>query len=463
MTVKELFAPVDMTTGTPWKKLSLFTIPMLLGNIAQQLYNTVDSIVVGQYIGDSALAAVGSAGPVLNLLIALFVGISVGASIMVSQYLGAKMSDGLSETIGNCITLTVLATLFIMLAATLFARPMLVLLNTPNSIIDWCASYLQIMFLGSAGLAFFNILSGILRGLGDSISALVYLLISSVINIVLDIFFVSNLNLGINGVAYATVIAQGVSGLLCFYRLKRMTNLFELKLQNLRLKKEFAGEIIKLGLPSGVTQAILAASMLLVQSLTNSFGELFIAANVMVMRVDGFVMLPNQSFGNGLTTFAGQNVGASNYPRVSQGAKQGTVMAIIITTVITGLILVFGKHLMGVFTSTEELIDTSVKMMMILAPGYIAMGIVQGLSGVMRGAGDTITPMWIAITMTLFIRVPLAYLLTYATRNVGYPKGRPESIFVSLSISLVMGAVMSIFFYKRGKWKKRRVAALKHT
>lgn len=455
--MRKIFEPVDMTEGIPWKKIALFTIPMLLGNLAQQFYHTVDSIVVGKYIGDSALAAVGSAGPVVNLLIILFVGISVGAGIVVSQYLGARIRNGLSHTIGNCITLTCIAALFIMVAGTLLARPMLVFLNTPDSIIDWCTSYLCILFLGSAGLAFFNILSGVLRGLGDSTSALIYLLISSIINIILDVFFVSVLKLGVNGVAYATIIAQGISGLLCFLKLKRMTDLFDIKLQNLKLKKEFSLLIIKLGFPSGVTQAILAASMLLVQSLTNSFGEVFIAANVMVMRVDGFVMLPNQSFGNSLTTYAGQNVGAGNHTRIGPGAKQGTLMGILITSVITGLILLFGKNLMGIFTDTEELIMISMRMMTILAPGYIAMGIVQGLSGVMRGAGDTITPMWIAVTMTLITRVPLAYLLTYATKSSAYPHGRPESIFISLSISLMIGAVLSTYYYKKGKWRTKSV------
>lgn len=453
----KLFGPVDMTKGTPWKKIGIFTIPMLLGNIAQQLYNTVDSVVVGKYIGDSALAAVGSAGPVVNLLIVLFVGISVGASIVVSQYLGARIRDGLSHTIGNCITLTFIASLLIMVVATLLARPMLQLLNTPDSIIDWCTSYLRILFLGSAGLAFFNILSGVLRGLGDSVSALIYLLISSMINIILDLFFVSVLKLGVDGVAYATIIAQGISGLLCFLKLKRMDTLFDMKPQNLKLKKEFAIDIIRLGFPSGVSQAILATSMLLVQSLTNSFGELFIAANVMVMRVDGFAMLPNQSFGNGLTTYAGQNVGAGDQARVEQGARQGTLMTIITTSVITVSILIFGRNLMGIFTNTEELIATSMKMMMILAPGYVAMGIVQGLTGVMRGAGDTVTPMWIAITMTLFIRVPLSYLLIFLTKSAQYPQGRKEYIFISLTLSLIMGAVMSVYFYRRGKWRGKSV------
>ena len=168
--VKKLFAPVDMTEGSPWKKIVLFTLPMLVGNIAQQLYNTVDSVVVGNYVGDNALAAVGSAGPILNLLIVLFVGISVGAGIMVSQYFGAKEREELSLTIGNCITLTLIASLFVMVVASLVARPLLELLDTPESIIDWCQSYLIILFVGSAGLAFYNILSGILRGLGDSMS-----------------------------------------------------------------------------------------------------------------------------------------------------------------------------------------------------------------------------------------------------------------------------------------------------
>jgi putative MATE family efflux protein len=455
--LRKIFEPVDMSIGVPWKQITLFTVPMLLGNIAQQMYNTVNSIVVGKFIGDSALATVGSAGPVINLLIVLFVGISVGASIVVSQYFGAKMGRELSNTIGNCITLTFIASLFVMVVATILARPMLMLLNTPESIIDGCVTYLQILLLGSAGLAFFNILSGVLRGLGDSASALLYLLICNIINICLDIFFVATLKLGINGVAYGTVIAQGISGILCYLKLKRMKDVFDIRREDLKLKREVVKKIVGLGFPSGITQAILAASMLLVQSLTNSFGELFIAANVMVMRVDGFAMLPNQSFGNGLTAYAGQNAGAGKYDRVSKGAKQGTLMAVITTSIITMLILIFGKSLMGIFTDTRELINTSVRMMMILAPGYIAMSIVQGLSGVMRGTGDTITPMWIAITMTLIIRVPLAYFLSYITKSAEYPIGRPESIFISLSISLVLGAVISAYFYKKGKWKEKSI------
>ena len=455
--VKKLFQAVDMTVGEPWKKIVIFTIPMLLGNIAQQLYNTVDSIVVGKYVGDNALAAVGSAGPILNLLLVLFVGISMGASIMVSQYFGAKQREELSQTIGNCITLTAIAVVIIMVLSVIIVRPLLELLDTPDSIIDWCTSYLLIMFLGSVGSAYYNILSGILRGLGDAFSALVYLLVATVLNIILDLVFVAKLGMGVSGVAWATIIAQAVSAVLCFMRLAKLSNIFDMKPQYLKMNKSYANKIIKLGLPSGLTQAILSMAMIIVQSLTNSFGEMFIAANVIVMRVDGFAMLPNFSFGTAMTTYAGQNVGAKAYDRVTKGAKQGTLIAVLTTATITGMILLFGKQLMGIFTNTTELVDLARNMMGIIALGYIAMAVTQSLSGVMRGAGDTMTPMWISIVTTVIVRVPIAYGIAYLTRTAELPNGRQECIFISLLCSWLFGAIVTTIFYLRGNWKKKAI------
>lgn len=455
--LRKFFGPVDMTEGEPWKKIILFTLPMLLGNIAQQLYNTVDSIVVGNYVGDNALAAVGSAGPIFNLLLVLFVGISVGAGIMVSQYFGAREREELSRTIGNCITLTGIATLFVMVVASLIARPLLDLLDTPESIIDWCHSYLLILFLGSVGLAYYNILSGILRGLGDSVAALLYLLVSTVINIALDILFVARFGLGVSGVALATVVAQAVSAVLCLRRLMHLRDIFDLKWEYLKPTKKHTMTVIQLGLPSGITQAIFSMAMLVVQSLTNSFGEMFIAANVIIMRVDGFAMMPNFSFGSAMTTFAGQNVGARQPDRVVLGAKQGTLIAMGTSAVITGLILLFGRGLMSIFTQTPELVDLSRHMMGILAVGYIAMAVTQSLSGIMRGAGDTMTPMWISIATTIIIRVPVAYGIAYLTRSAEYPNGRQECIFISLLVSWVIGALITFVFYKRGKWKNKAI------
>ena len=455
--LKKFFGPVDMTAGTPWKNIALFTIPMIIGNIAQQLYNTVDSIVVGKFVGDNALAAVGSASPIFNLLLVLFIGISVGTSVMVSQYFGARDKERLSNTIGCCITLTAIASVIIMITGSLFVRPLLELLNTPDSIIDWCTSYLTVLFYGIAGVAYYNILSGVLRGLGDSVSALVYLLIATVVNIVLDVWFVAGLKMGVFGVALATAIAQGISALLCMAKLMRMPEIFEMKPHHLKLNREHALTIIRLGLPSGLTQAIFSMAMIVVQSLTNSFGEMVIAANVIIMRVDGFAMMPNFSFGTTMTTYAGQNVGARQYERVEQGARQGTLMAMGVSASITVLILIFGKYLMGIFTSTTELVDLSVHMMRILAVGYIAMAVTQSLSGVMRGAGDTMTPMWISIFTTVVVRVPVAYGISWLTRTPELPNGRSECIFISLLLSWTLGAIATAISYKAGRWKKKAV------
>ncbi len=446
-----------MTVGAPWKSILAFTIPMLIGNIAQQLYNTVDSIVVGKYIGDNALASVGSAAPILNLLLVLFIGISAGAGVMTAQYFGAKNRDALSKTIGNCITVTAIACIVLIAVALPFIRPLLTLLNTPDTIIDGCNSYLVISLVGIAGMAYYNILSGVLRGMGDSFSPLIYLLIATVINISLDIFFVAKVQMGVGGVALATVIAQLTSSVLCLIKLSRMKENFDFGLKYLKPKKHYVLTIVKLGLPSGLTQAIFSSAMIIVQSLTNSFGEMFIAANVVIMRVDGFAMMPNFSFGMALTTFAGQNVGAGLYDRVKKGAFQGTLMAVGFSAVITGSILLFGKYLMGVFTDTAELVDLSNSLMRILAVGYIAFALTQSLSGIMRGAGDTLTPMWISLITTVLIRVPVAYGISYLTRTPDLPFGRQECIQISLVSSWVIGAILTFIFYKIGKWKTKAI------
>ena len=457
MNLKQLFAPSDMTVGTPWKKIALFTFPLLIGNIAQQLYNTVDSIVVGKYVGDNALAAVGSASPILNMLYVLFIGISAGVGIMVAQYFGAKSKEDLSETIGNTITVTAICCLIVAIFALMVVRPMLEMLNTPASIIDWCANYLYISLVGGAGMAYYNILSGILRGMGDSFSALLYLLVATVINIVLDIVFVAGLGLEVPGVALATVIAQGVSALLCLRKLTKMGNVFELNLSRLKPKSKYVKQLISLGLPSGVTQAIFSSAMIIVQSLTNSFGEMFIAANVIIMRVDGFAMMPNFSFGTAMTTYSGQNVGAGKLERVSKGAKQGTLMAVGVSATITAIILIFGKYLMGIFTETAELVEMSRYLMGILAAGYIAMAVTQSLGGVMRGAGDTTTPMWISMFTTVLVRVPVAYGISFLTRTPELPFGRFECIHISLLSSWCLGAILTTIFYARGKWKNKAI------
>lgn len=453
--VKDLFKPVDMTEGDPVSNLIRFAIPMLIGNIAQQLYNTVDSIIVGRYVGDNALAAVGSAGPVFGMMFVLFMGVSTGASIMVSQYFGARKKEELSRAICTCIVLTALASLIIMGVGPMITRPMLRLLHTPDSIIDWCRAYLRIIFLGVMGSGYYNIMSGVLRGLGDSVSALKYLLVATFTNIILDWTFVAKFGMGVPGVALATIIAQWISAILCLVKLTTMKNLFEMKRDYFKLSKDYSLRLIQLGLPAGITQMIFSASSIVVQSLTNSFGEMYIAANVIVMRIDGFVMMPAFSFGTAMTTFAGQNIGAGKLDRVDDGTRRGTFTAMGVSAVLTVLIVVFGKYLMGIFTTTEELIDLANTMMRILAPGYIAMEVTQCLSGVMRGAGDTMTPMWISIINTVAIRVPLAYMMVQMTKTPRLPQGNCLMMQISMLTAWLIGAILTYILFKRGGWRKK--------
>ncbi len=447
-----LFTPRDMTEGPPWKRILDFTVPMLLGNFAQQLYNAADSAIVGKYVGDNALAAVGSAGPILFFLLALFVGIANGAGILVSQYFGAKDRHHLSVTIGNCITLTALASLLVMVVGTALVWPALRLLNTPEVYIAWTADYLRVFFLGIVGFMYYNVLAGVLRGLGDSLSALGFLLLATFLNVVLDLWFVIGFGLGVFGVALATVLAQAISAALCALKLLRMTEVFDLNPRTLKLHRPAAEKIIRLGLPSGVTQAIFSMAMLWVTRLQNSFGPTFVAATVIVMRVDGFAMMPNFSFGQAMTTFVGQNAGAGRHERFRQGARQGTLLAMSVAAMLTVAILLFGRPLMRLFTDTAELVDLSMRMMSILAPGYIAMAIIQSLSGTMRGAGDTVTPMWISILTSVVLRVPAAYLLVHLTKSPSQPNGMPESIFTSMLLAWVIGAVLNLFAYRHGRW-----------
>lgn len=449
--------PVYMTTGTPWKKILIFMIPMLLGNIAQQLYNTVDSIVVGHYLGDNALAAVGNAGPIINLLIVLFVGIGVGAGILVSQYVGAKDKEGTGHTVGNCILLIIIASAIVTAGGILLTGPLLRLLQTPQSLFDWCNSYLIIMFAGSVGLGIYNILCGVLRGMGDSMSALIYLLIASAINIGLDIFFVAVLKMGVDGVAWATVIAQGISAVLCVRKLLKMKSFMIFSRKSIRWDRKYGMAIIRLGVPSGITQMIFSMSSIVVQSLINSFGEQFIAACVIVTRIDGFAMQPAMTFGNTMTTYAGQNTGANDEQRVRQGTKQGILLSCTVSAVISVLLFFLGRFAISFFTNTPELIDQSTYLLRILTPGYIAMAATHCLAGVMRGCGNTVTPMWLAIVQLCVMRVPFSYLLCYLTRSAEFPNGKSEMIYVGLLAAFLIGCLMHVIVFVSGRWRKRIV------
>ena len=444
-----------MTVGRPLTVLARFSVPLLIGNFTQQLYNTVDSIIVGQYIGDTALAAVGTAGPILNLLLVLFMGIATGAGILSSQYFGARDRATLSRTVGNTMLLTLGSGLFMSLLGYL-ATPFLVgLTNPPQDVADGAVIYLQIIFIGFLGGGAYNILSGVLRGMGDSVYPLIYLVIASLLNIVLDLVFVANFGMGIAGVAWATIIAQAVSGALCVIRILRMRDQIDLNRDTMRPDKIILKKLCGLGIPAGITSAIFSMSAILVQGLVNSMGTSVIATNVAVMRVDGFAMMPNFTFGTAATTYIGQNIGAQRTERLRAGVRDMMKLALTVSIVLVLAIIFFGKNLIAMFTQTPEVIELGRQGLLWLSFGYVCFAMTQVLQGVMRGAGDTLVPMWLSVITTVVLRMPLAYLLAGLTRSADFPQGSPHAIFASLLISWTIGTVLSIIAYRKGAWRKK--------
>ena len=453
--IKAFFGVQDMTVGKPITGLLKFSIPLLIGNLAQQLYNTVDSIVVGRYIGDTALAAVGTAGPILNLLLVLFMGVATGASILSAQYFGAKDRATLNKVVGCAIVLTFVSGILMMIVGYFTSPALIAMVDPPTNVAEGAITYLKIIFIGILGGAMYNILSGVLRGLGDSVFPLFYLILASLLNIVLDILFVSQFGMGIAGVAWATIIAQGVSGMLCLIRLCTMRSVCDVNWKTLHPDRRLTIQLCRLGFPAGVTQAIFSMSAIVVQGLTNSMGEAMIAANTAIMRVDGFAMMPNFTFGTAATTFVGQNIGAKRADRIRQGNKSLLILALSCSTALVTCILLFGHQLMSMFTSTPETLAIGTSGLRWLALGYICFSVSQVLQGNMRGAGETMIPMWISVIATVVLRMPLAYALAWFTRSELYPNGAPVAIFASLLTSWVFAMVMSVITYRMGIWRRK--------
>ena len=455
--LKSMFGAQDMTVGKPLTAIVRFSIPLLIGNIAQLLYSTVDSIIVGRYVGDAALAAVGTASTATNLFLILFMAIGTGVTIMVAQYFGAKQVENLSYTVGNAITLILIATAFIMCVATPLTRPLLRLINTPEECYEMAVTYTVILLLGSAGNGFYNILSGVLRGLGESLFPLLVLIGTTVLNIILDIVFVAVMKIGVAGAAYATIISQLLSSAACLWKLVAMRDIVNLRWKSLKVRKLYMGRIISLGIPSGIQQGVTSVSFMFVQNLINSMGYLVAACCTAVMRVDAFAIIPSFAFNTAASTFTGQNVGAGKLDRVKEGNKTLLKFSLMVSTVLVILIIILSKPMLSMFTDTPEVIDMGARFLRIMAAGYIIICISSVLGGTIRGAGDTVTPMWISLVTNVVIRIPVSYLLAFLTKTELYPHGNPDIIYSSMLIAFVCNSLATVFFYRRGKWRERSV------
>ena len=454
--LRALFGAQDMTVGSPMSCLLKFSVPLLIGNLAQQLYSTVDAIIIGRSAwGDDGLAAVGLTMPIINLLLVLFMGISTGASILSAQYCGAKDRATLNKCVGASLFLIILSGL-IMMVGGYFLSPLLVEITSPPSpeVGLGATQYLQIFFLGIIGNGIYNIVSGILRGLGDSMMPLLFLVIACILNIFLDLALVDSM--GVAGVALATIIAQGISACLCLWRICHIRHICDVEKRHiLHPDKHLMLKIGALGLPSGITQGIFAMSAMFVQSLTNSLGQAMVAANTAIMRVDGFAMMPNFTFGTAATTYIGQNVGANKGERLKPGLKAMLQLGLISSTVLVAAILIFGRNIIGWFTETELTLQLGIQGLQTLAFGYICFSVTQVLQGTMRGAGETKVPMYISVIGTVIIRMPLAYLMAYLTRNAEWPNGQPVALFGSLLLAWVLSMLMTIVSYRMKFWRRK--------
>ncbi|HZJ68847.1 MAG TPA: MATE family efflux transporter [Candidatus Eisenbacteria bacterium] len=454
--LRSFFAAQDMTDGNILQGLLKFSIPLIIGNFAQQLYSTIDSIIVGRVV-PGGLAAIGATFPIINFSILFFAAIATGAGVMVSQYYGARDQDRLALTVGNTLTLIFLSTLILSSVAIPLSKPFLQLINTPDDIINMATGYLQITFLGILGSAYFNIGSGILRGVGDSVTPLFFLLISTILNTILDIVFVWNWGWGVEGAAWATIISQAISAVLCLTQIYRSPRINKLQKKDIKPNFKLIKELIRLGIPAGITQGLFSLAMLMVQNLVNLMGTMVIEANTMVIRLDGFAMMPNMTFGMAATTFTGQNIGAKKLDRVGAGTKTVSRLAFGVSIFLSVLLVIFGKQAFALFTKDPAIIDLAYKMMLVLVVGYIAFSQNSILGGVMRGAGDTLTPMWIALFTTIVLRVPLAYLIAWFTRSNEWPHGSPYSFNISLLIAWIISAIISYVYYRKGNWKTKAI------
>ena len=416
--------------------------------------------MVGNYcgdLGDTALAAVGLSGTIINLILVLFMGIATGAGIVVAQAFGAKDAEQLSQSMGTIMTLTQLASAVTTLLGVLVARPILVLMGADGMLLKMSTDYLNVVFIGMVGSAFYNMLSGALRALGDSFTPLLFLLVSTVLNIFLDIWFVIAFapEDAATAVALATIISQTISAVLCLLRLLNMKHIVTIRGRDLRPNVPIMKRVISLGIPAGVTQMIFSLANILVQSLTVSLGQNVVTAVTVIMRVDGFAMMPNFTYNLAATTYTGQNVGAKRMDRVHQGAKDLLVLGVGTAVVMTIGLLLFGENLMRLFTQTEEIVTLGAGMLRLMAVGYIAFAVSQVLGGVMRGAGETVIPMWISIITTVVVRMPIAYLWAYFTRSPQYPNGDPVCLYASLLTAWLFGCLLTILVYRSGRWKRK--------
>ena len=440
-----------MTEGSIIKQVILFSLPLMLGNVFQMLYNTVDSIVVGNYVGKEALAAIGSTTIIVNMLVMFFNGFSVGASVVIGQSFGARNEKKLHTAVETTMLMTFVSCVIFTLIGVLGVKPMLRFMDTPDDVFSDATTYLTIYFLGLSGLLIYNMGSGILRAVGDSTRPLLFLIFTSVLNTILDLVFVIALRMGIAGVSIATIISQAVSAVMILVLLTRTKEIYRLSWKDLRIDKAILKQIFGVGLPAGIQSVITAFSNIFVQSYVNYFGSTVMAGWSSYNKLDSFIMLPMQSMAMAATTFVSQNIGAGKENRAKRGTMTTILMSVIVTAVIAVVLVAFSKPAVRLFSKDQDVIDAG-SLFIRTNTFFLLLNCVNHvLASALRGRGDSRGPMIIMLVAFVGIRQIYLFLITRFVANtpmlvgLGYPVGWTSCFIIEVSY---------YYFHHVRRWKK---------
>lgn len=433
--------------GVIWKQLLIYFFPILLGTFFQQLYNTVDAVVVGNYLGKEALAAVGGAtGTIINLLVGFFVGLSSGATVVISQYFGSGDEEGVSRAVHTSIALSLAGGIFLTFVGIFGARWALEMMGTTADVIGGATDYMRIYFAGVIMNLLYNMSSGILRAIGDSRRPMIYLIICCLVNIVLDILFVGFMHMGVAGAAIATITSQAVSAILTMRALMRTEECYKFVIKKLRVDFPLLGRILRIGFPAGIQSMMYSISNLLIQANINALGTDTMAAWTAFGKVDSIIWMVMGAFSVSVTTFVGQNWGAGKVDRVKSSIRTGMVVELLSTLIMSGVILLTGQHLIRLFTQDEGVIAISLMIMHCNVPLYVSFVPIDLLSGGMRGMGNSLAPMLIICFGVCIFRVVWLFTAVPLNNNI-------ITIVLSYPISWILTSIVMIIYYLH--WSKK--------
>lgn len=456
----------DLTVGSVGKNILRFAMPMLLGNLFQQLYTFVDQIIVGRYLGKEALAAVGASFPVIFTLIALIIGIATGGTIVISQFFGAKNYNRVKRAIDTIfIAMGIFAVIMTVVGLT-FSEEIFRLIKLPDELMPMANSYLSIYVSGLVIFFGYNGVAAILRGLGDSITPLYFLILATVINIALDLLFIVKLGWGIEGAAFATLIAQGTAFIVAVLYLNRTHELIRFNIKDFTFDWGIFKQSLRIGLPTGLQHTFVALGMMALMGIVNGFGTDVVAGYTAAGRLDSLAVIPSMVFSVALSTFVGQNIGAGKLDRVKKGLTRTMLMSSATAIVISILIILFKYPLMGLFTRDQAVIGIGGEYLTIVTSFYLLFTAMFTYNGVMRGAGDTLIPMFITLFSLWVVRIPAALFLSRESIEIfglsftGAGMGQ-AGVWWSIPCGWGIGLILSYMYYKTGRWKTRTVVKIK--